>query len=245
MTFTSTPAVARKGRTIAPALFLFDIDGTLLTGAAGVHRDAFAHAFRTVYGLPLDLDGIATPGRTDAWILAETLRRHGVDDERIVRSMHRAFALMEVYVEQHPRDLRDAVLPGVPRVLRALRERGVALGLLTGNLRRIALAKLRQAGLADYFMVGGFGDASEVRADLVPVALAAAGAELGRVVDPSEVALVGDTPLDVEAGQQAATRTVGVATGRYSVDELRRAGADLVLPSFADADDAIRAMLRL
>src|SRR5919202_6313087 len=156
-------------------LFLFDIDGTLLKGSTAIHRDAFAHAYRTVYGLPLSLEGVSAAGRTDTWLLAEPLRRHGVDEDRIWESMPRAFAVMEQYVEEHLGDLRPYLLPGAAEVFAGLHGRGHLLGLLTGNLMRIALAKMRHAELLQYVDTGGFGEESEVRAHLVPVALAKAG----------------------------------------------------------------------
>jgi beta-phosphoglucomutase-like phosphatase (HAD superfamily) len=100
-----------------PALFLFDIDGTLLRAGSRVHRDSFAYAYREVYKLPLSLDGIKAAGRTDTWLLAEPLRRHGLSDDQIWRGMLQAFAAMEAYVEEHLGDMRDDVLPGVQEVL--------------------------------------------------------------------------------------------------------------------------------
>lgn len=228
-----------------PALFLFDIDGTIIRAGSRVHREAFARAFRAVYGLPLDLNGISAAGRTDTWLMAEPLRRHGLSEEQILERMPEAFALMERYVDRHLDDLRPLVLPGVPQVLEALQQRGQLLGLLTGNLCRIALAKMRHAGLARYFDTGGFGEESEVRAHLVPVALTKAAEVAGQEIPPHRAVVIGDTPLDVEAGQIAGTRTAGVATGPFSCDDLRRAGADLVLPSLADVESAVEALLRL
>src|SRR5437868_3588270 len=107
-----------------PALFLFDIDGTILHANTAVHRDAFAHAYRTVYDLPLDLDGIGAAGRTDTWLLAEPLRRYGMSDDDIWRRMPEAFAAMQAYVDERLGDLRDRVLPGIPHVLSELDRRG-------------------------------------------------------------------------------------------------------------------------
>lgn len=222
-----------------PALFLFDIDWTLLRGGTPSHRDAFAHAFRAIYDLPLSLDGISAAGRTDAWLLAEPLRRHGVPEETIVPKVPAAFALMQEYVEERLGDIRDWVLPGVRDVLADLHSTGAILGLLTGNLSRIAWAKMRHAGLDQYFTLGGFGEESETRAHLVSAALSHAADAAGRPFPPQRAVVIGDTPFDIEAGKSAGTRTVGVATGPFSVDALYAAGADLALPSFRDAERAV------
>jgi phosphoglycolate phosphatase len=230
---------------IAVVLFLFDIDGTILRGSTAVHREAFAHAYRRVYGLPLSLDGVSAAGRTDTWLLAEPLRRQGMADADIWDRMPQAFDRMQEYVGKRVPDLRPNVLPGIPQVLAELDRRGELLGLLTGNLSGIAAAKMRAAGLARYFEVGGFGEESEIRAHLVPVAIAKAGERAGHPISPSNVVIIGDTPLDIEAGTQAGTRTAGVATGPYSVEDLARAGADLVLESLEDAQGAVEALVRL
>ncbi|HLJ69058.1 MAG TPA: HAD family hydrolase [Chloroflexota bacterium] len=227
------------------ALFLFDIDGTLLRTGTLVHRAAFGHTFRAVYGLPLDLDGMPAGGRTDRWLLAEPLRRSGMAPQQIEELMPRAFEEMQLYTEQNLSDLRDRVLPGVPQVLDALQDHGHLLGLLTGNLSRIAHAKLGHAGLDAYFQAGGFGEESENRADLIPVALAAASAIAGEAITPARTVVVGDTPLDVEAGKAHGTLTVGVATGPATRESLEASGADLVLATMADHDYAARSMLRL
>lgn len=159
--------------------------------------------------------------------------------------MPAAFDRMQTYVEANLPDLREKVLPGVREVLAELDRRGQLLGLLTGNLSRIAAAKMRAAGLVRFFDVGGFGEESEIRAALVPVAISKAEERAGRDIPPERVAVIGDTPLDIEAGKEAGTRTVGVATGPYSVAELQGAGADLALESLADAWDAVEALLRL
>jgi HAD superfamily hydrolase (TIGR01509 family) len=51
---------------------------------------------------------------------------------------------------------------------------------------------------------------------------------------PSECLMVGDTTIDVRAGRAAGAQTVGVLNGFGEEEELRLAGADLILPSAAD-----------
>jgi phosphoglycolate phosphatase len=211
-------------------LVLFDIDGTLIRAGTEVHRASFAHAYRTVYGVDTSLDGVPAGGRTDAWLLAEPLLRLGWTHEAIGDRRESAFAVMCDYVDEHLGDLRHCVLPGVPECLDALSARDdITLGLLTGNVERIARAKLRACGLDRYFETGGFGEESAIRDDLVPVALHKAGD-----IPPAQCIVVGDTPFDVEAGKAHGTLTCAVATGMLSLDELRTCGADLLLPSLDD-----------
>lgn len=214
-----------------PALFLFDIDGTILRGSTTVHRDAFAHAYQSVYGIDATLDGVEAAGRTDAWLLEQPLHRAGLSEHEIRARMPDAFAAMEAYVDHHLGDLRDKVLPGVRNVLADLDARGELLGLLTGNLRGIAMAKMRKAGLARYFDTGAFGEESAIRSDLVPVALSKASVKAGRSISSARTVVIGDTPLDVEAGKEHGAKTAGVATGPYDCRQLQDADADLVLAS--------------
>ena len=46
--------------------------------------------------------------------------------------------------------------------------------------------------------------------------------------------MVGDTPLDISAAQGAGVVSIGVATGKYDLDELRAANPDHALASLAE-----------
>jgi beta-phosphoglucomutase-like phosphatase (HAD superfamily) len=88
--------------------------------------------------------------------------------------------------------------------------------------------------------LGAFGDHHLVRADLVAVARRRYADRYG--IQPSDVVLIGDTPLDIEAARLSGARVVAVATGRYSVAELRAAGAARVLPDLRDTDALLAAV---
>lgn len=193
----------------------------------------------------MTLDAFDAAGRTDTWLLVEPLRRSGVPAAEIRDGMPRAFSIMQDYVDEHIVDMQKLVLPGVREVLSQLQRMGCMLGLLTGNLSRIAHAKMRASGLDEYFSTGGFGEESLDRADLVPVALEHAAATFGVPLEPGEAIIIGDTPLDVRAAQAHGSLACGVATGRFSVDVLRATGAHLVLESLADHEHAVAQLLRI
>src|SRR5690606_28702848 len=88
-----------------------------------------------------------------------------------------------------------------------------------------------------FFPFGGFGDQCLDRVDLVREAAARGEAWRGHAIHAADTYVIGDTPRDVEAGRAAGFRTVAVATGRYSVEELGRTGADLVIEDFASGRD--------
>ncbi|HEX9243845.1 MAG TPA: HAD family hydrolase [Anaeromyxobacter sp.] len=220
------------------AVYLFDIDGTLLS-AGGAGRRAFERAVGDHWG-PVDgaLAGLRLDGMTDRLIVRETLRLLG-------RPFEDAFcdALLARYVEHLRLEIHGpgyAVLPGVVELLEALRTRGALLALCTGNVVEGARLKLSRGGLDGFFEWGasaayGFAGDGEDRIHVVQAALRRAGARLGRTVAADEALVIGDTPRDVAAAHAVGIPVLGVATGRYGVEELRRAGAEHVAASLEDA----------
>src|SRR5262249_26776308 len=115
------------------------------------------------------------------------------------------------------------LMPGVAELLDALEGRtDVVLGLVTGNLAAGAAAKLLAGGIDPRrFRVGAYGSDHELRVELPAVAQRRAREELGVSAEGADVVVIGDTPADVECGRAIGALTIGVATGYYSVDELR------------------------
>jgi phosphoglycolate phosphatase-like HAD superfamily hydrolase len=123
----------------------------------------------------------------------------------------------------------------------------VAQTLLTGNIRLFAETKMRVFGLADHLEldIGAYGWADPVRANLVAIARAGARQRYGRDFTGRDTVLVGDTPRDVEAALATGASIVAVATGQFTVDDLRRAGAHTVLPDLTDTSAVLSAITDL
>jgi phosphoglycolate phosphatase len=212
-------------------LFLFDIDGTLLRGMPPAHRLAICDAARRIFAVslaPMDLG--LTAGMTDTSIILRVLEEAGVPRKVIQAGLPEFFiAAGEAYEGHVPPDLRPYHTPHARAALERLREAGVCLGLVTGNIQRIAWVKLRAAELAEYFADGGFGDEAAEREQLPPLAIARLEKYYQRTFLPAQVVVVGDTPQDVACGKAWGLATVAVATGPAHSDvELRAAGADYV-----------------
>jgi len=121
----------------------------------------------------------------------------------------------------------------------------VVQSVLTGNVQPIAEVKLGAAGLTGHLdlSIGAYGEAHEVRAELVHLARRNAARRYGTDFAGEQTVLVGDTALDVAAALATGARVVGVATGGTTADELVAAGADAVLPDLADTDAVLAAIL--
>lgn len=238
-------------------LVLWDIDGTLLN-AGGVGRDLYDVVFLQLFGRSL---GAVAPmaGRTDRAIILETLSLAGVPEPRRYVDPFIAGLSTQVPLVREAIAARGHALPGAAEALAALGTRGalelasgVHQSVLTGNIRPVAEVKLAALGLRDPLdlCIGAYGDDHEDRAELVHVARRRAAAVHGRS-DPDDMAdfdgqatvLIGDTPLDIEAALATGARSVGVATGSYSVADLIAAGADTVLPDLTDTAEVLAAIL--
>lgn len=207
-------------------LLLWDVDHTLIE-TRGVGRAIYDRAFPAATGQPLaKLADIS--GRTELDIMRESLRVNGLDptDEMVNRL---ARTLIQGYEDTRD-ELRQTgrALPGAHDALSALAaDPRVYQSVLTGNLREVARIKLEVFGLDRYLDLdaGAYGDDDPERPKLVAIAQQRASVRTGVAFTNSATVLIGDTPKDVEAGLAAGVRVIGMATGKTSEADLRKAGA--------------------
>ncbi len=241
-------------------LVLFDIDGTLLRGAPPTHRRALCDAALQVFGVTLSPTEFGqTAGMTDSAIARRELLAAQVSAAEITAGMP-AFcvAAAEAYERLAPADLSAYHTPHALATLDWLLERGATLGLVTGNIERIAWRKLSAARLAARFVqprplaeaawsvapwIGGFGDQREDRTALPPLALARAARMIGAQPRPADTWVIGDTPADISCGLAHGLRTIAVATGpAHSLADLRSYGPDAALRDLGELPDALAAL---
>ena len=220
-------------------IILFDIDGTLVrTGGAG--KAAMETALVSAFGVRELRDEVDYSGRTDLAISRDLLRVHGI--EPTLASQH---LLRDTYLSLLPPNLSEkggTVCPGVRELLTELtRAASHTLGLLTGNVHLGARTKLAHFGLWEHFACGGFGDSHYDRDDVARAALASARAHLNRDVDPNDVWVIGDTPLDVKCARAIGAKAVAVATGWHALAELEACAPDFALADLSDASQLLRA----
>jgi phosphoglycolate phosphatase-like HAD superfamily hydrolase len=218
-----------NGAQPAPALVLFDIDGTLIRKAGPHHRQALSEAVRRITGLESTTDGIPVQGMLDRDILTIMLRNAGATKALIRRSMPDLVRTAQSIYSRTCPNLERRVCPGVRLLLLRLSRRGIPAGLVTGNLSRIAWKKMEHAGLRHYFRFGVFAEVAHSRAALVKLALGRARRE-GWIDHKSRVSLIGDHPNDILAARANRIRAVAVATGLSTSDELATHGPDILVP---------------
>ncbi len=226
-------------------LVLFDIDGTILL-SDGAGRRAIHRALIEFFGSTGPAD-YRFDGKTDRQIVRDLMRIEGHGDAHIDARMD---PLLSRYVECLDSELgmegySSRLLNGVEALLTALEARDdVILGLLTGNVEPGARAKLRAVGLdPNRFTVGAFGSDHEHRPELPAIAQQRARDELGIDVPGADIVVIGDTPADIECARGVAARAIGVATGRYEVDELHAHGAAAVFQDLTDTEAVVRAII--
>jgi phosphoglycolate phosphatase len=216
---------------------LFDIDGTLIH-TRGAGTAALKEGLRSAFGVDQPTDQVAIHGRTDRGITRDLFRFHGIDD--LPEHWER---FREAYLRALPGSLtarKGDVLPGIVDLLEVLTAReDVLIGLLTGNTREGARIKLAHFGLDHYFEFGGFGDNHLERDDVAREALVTAQGRVSIPVDLRHVWVIGDTPTDVSCGRAINARTIAVATGNHTWDELAAAFPDHLATDFSDPEPVL------
>lgn len=218
---------------MAPTIFLFDIDGTILeSGHAG--RWAMQKAFADVTGDVEALPRVRFSGMTDRAIVRAGLRALGAsEDEGIIDAVleHYLQRLPEEIARASPYGMYDGVQDAVDCALGVAQ---AAVGLGTGNIQIGARCKLEPLGLNERFGFGGFGCDAEDRAELLRIGARRGAEKLGTSVAECRVLVIGDTPKDVVAAHAIGAQCLAVATGTYTVEQLRETAAEHVVANLRD-----------
>lgn len=217
------------------ALFLFDIDGTLMRKAGPDHAEALEDAVRAVTGHDVTVRGIPVAGMLDRDILAAMMRAAGMKLSEVRAAMPAVIEKAQMLYSRRCPDLRRRVCPGVRTLLPKLQRNGAVTGLVTGNLSRIGWKKVERAGLRPYFRFGAFAEMGRTRAELARLARRRAVAE-GWVSRATPAALVGDHPNDIVAARANGLFSIAVATGVVPKHELARHRPDLLLDDLRGLD---------
>jgi phosphoglycolate phosphatase len=201
-------------------------------------------AFEEIFAIANAFHGVPMAGRTDAWILSDAAAAHGIPPDSPALDTFRETYLRHLAIElEKPGPSRKGLMPGVRELLDALVSRDdVYVALVTGNYESGARLKLEYFDLWKYFPCGAFGDAAPHRNVLVPRALEAVAACGGPAFTPADAIVIGDTPLDVDCAAHVGARSLATATGSHSVEDLRAAGADVVLKDLGDTAQVLRVL---
>lgn len=227
-----------------PALVLFDIDGTLLlSGRAGLR--AMTRAFHQAFGVDEAFAGASFGGRTDSFLVSGALQAAGLPDTADNHARFRDTYVPLLAEEiQHPGTGHKGLMPGVRELIEALAEYDhLHLALLTGNYREAAEIKLTHFELWDYFEWGAFSDDAADRNALVPIARQRAETYDVPTEALERVIVIGDTPHDVACARVAGATAIAVATGGHTIEELRAAGADIVLADLSDTEKVVSLLI--
>jgi len=213
--------------TTAPIVVLFDVDETLVhTGGSG--ERSWSAAFEGLHGVSADIGEHSSTGETDPQVARATFRgvlhRDPSDDE-----LSRLYAQYLLHLADDI-DLSTGyrLLAGAKETLHRLHEAGVTLGLVSGAMEGAARIKLMSANLNRYFVFGAYGSDSPNRTEVTRIAIAKAS-QIHEDLSLNQVYVVGDTPHDVAAANACGAVSAAVASGRFSVEELREAGGTHVL----------------
>jgi phosphoglycolate phosphatase len=227
---------------MADSLLLWDIDGTLVYMDRAGER-ALLVAIRDLYGRDLgDHLPVKLQGRTDTSICRDLLAYLGVpttaeEEKRFQRA----------YLSHMPATMpagKARVLAGIREALDAVQAHPeIHQALLTGNLKEGARLKLSYLGLWDYFEFGAFADDSHIRDELGPFALVRAEESLGIKFPPERVYIIGDTPHDIACGKAIGAKTIAVATGAFSVEQLSALNPTHTFADLSDTQALLKVIL--
>lgn len=216
-------------------LAVFDCDGTLVDSQHSIcaaMRTAFSShgwaepdfvAVRRLVGLPLiQAIRMLAPDAT------------GQACERVRESYSVAYHALRAEGR-----IDDPLFPGAREAIAAIERAGWLLGIATGKSHRGLVATLEHHAIMDRFVTLQTADRAmgKPHPDMLFKAMADAGA------DPGATVMIGDTTFDMEMAESAGTLSIGVAWGYHDPDELRAAGASIVVADFASLPAAMAELL--
>lgn len=207
---------------------LIDIDETMLSVPEGINKKASARMFKQVFGLDAHEEMIDNVGKTEMGIIKEVLEKVGIRERLkdcksfFVEVPEEAYKVWAQATTEELKDNPVKVLPGVPQLLDALSKNpNVKLGLLSGNSKERAEAKLKSAQLDVYFrnpetgqLNGVFGDMAPRRDQLFDIVKKQTTAE-------DHFVLIDDSLIGAKMSEHHNIPVIMVATGKATEQQLK------------------------
>ncbi len=222
------------------ALFLFDIDGTLISPGK-IARKLFIEITTELTGRKISLEFKHVAGFTDPLILKEMLQRAGVNGEEMDETLVNFFPIYYKRLKERYKNATEKkMFDEVKDIIYELSvKKNIYLGLVTGNMKRSAMIKLSPFGLENYFGIGAFASDDPDRNRLPPIAVSRAESIWNVKFDNDEVFVVGDTIHDVHCAVVNDYRAIGIARrdGDNEKSILRSAGADWVFETLPSSSE--------
>lgn len=230
-------------------VILFDIDGTLIKAVRRPeYRGRMRQMLLDIFGTCGRISEVDFGGKTDLAIYREALECEGVTPESIREQLPRLEQIMvDMLYDLASTGEVFRLCPGVRELLDAVTgDARFVPSLLTGNVERLAEAKLRVAGIQHYFdNRGAFGSDAEERDHLPAIAAARINERLGRRLDPHRFIIVGDTPLDIKCARHFGARVIAVASGQHTIDYLSRFTPDALLPDLSETRTVLELLAKI
>ena len=206
---------------MSPAFIVFDLDGTLIDGYAGI-EDALSYAMERL--------GLARPAPDRVRVMVG----HGL--EKLVEKAvgpDLAPEGVRLFRERYPQVAveKTELLPGVPEVLAQLAARGHPMAVASNKPAQFSRLILDAKGLSHHFAAIEGPDA-KTPAKPDPTMLLRMMKRLGR--RPDRTVVVGDMEVDAQMARAAGCRVVLVPGGSQPREELERLEPDALLERLAD-----------
>lgn len=228
----------------AQRVLLFDIDGTLIRAVRRPeYRGRITQVLIDTFGTCGRIAEVDFGGKTDLLIYREALECEGFTPAQIRAQLPRLEAAMVALLEEMAATGEVFRLcEGVAELLEALApDTRFVTSLLTGNVEKLAEAKLRTVGIWPYFKGrGAFGSDAEERDHLPAIAAARLADHLGVELLPSQLVIVGDTPRDIKCARHFGARVLAVASGAHSLEQLAAHRPDALLADLRDTPAVVR-----
>lgn len=220
-------------RLIGIKLAVWDVDGTLVDSRSSILK-ALQEAAATV---GLDIPTYEDVRQIVGLSLLEAVR-HMRPDLTPDRAEAYAHEYKQAFLRFHEQpDFHEALYPGASETLQRLKAEGWLIGMATGKSRR---GIVRNTDVYDWH---GIFDTSFCADDGPskphPHMLECNMKALG--VDRHRTVMIGDTSHDITMARQAGVHAIGVSWGFHTVDELRAAGADIIVHTFDELNAALDA----
>lgn len=204
---------------------VFDLDGTLLNTIQDLANAS--NAALEKLGFPThtveEYKHLVGNGRRNL-----VLRMVPAEQREKEDVISQATALFDEYYQQHMQDC-TAPYPGIPALLKGLRDKGMRLGVVSNKPHEFVTQ------IVEKYFPGIFDSVAGQQGDLVkpdPAALNRVIADFGLHSD--EVLYVGDSNVDIRTAQNAKTDSCGVLWGFRDEAELEEAGAHHIAASEQD-----------